>query len=63
MLWNDLLAALALLLVLEGLMPFLNPAGLRRALIQVAGLPDSVLRGVGLASMLLGLLLLWWLRG
>jgi uncharacterized protein len=63
MLWNDLLAALALLLVLEGLMPFLNPAGLRRALIQVAGLPDSVLRRVGLASMLLGLLLLWWLRG
>jgi uncharacterized protein len=63
MLWNDLLAALALLLVIEGLMPFLNPAGLRRALIQVAGLPDSVLRWVGLASMLLGLLLLWWLRG
>jgi uncharacterized protein len=63
MLWNDLLAALALLLVIEGLMPFLNPAGLRRALIQVATLPDSVLRGVGLASMLLGLLLLWWLRG
>lgn len=63
MLWNDLLAALALLLVLEGLMPFLNPAGLKRALLQVAELPDSVLRGFGLVSMVLGVLLLWWLRG
>ncbi|WP_018953105.1 DUF2065 domain-containing protein [Thioalkalivibrio sulfidiphilus] len=63
MLWNDLLAALALLLVLEGLMPFLNPAGLKRALLQVAELPDSVLRGFGLVSMVLGALLLWWLRG
>ena len=63
MLWNDLLAAVALLLVLEGLMPFLNPAGLKRALIQVAALPDSVLRGVGFASMVIGALLLWWLRG
>jgi uncharacterized protein len=63
MLWNDLLAAVALLLVLEGLMPFLNPAGFKRALIQVAALPDRVLRAMGLAGMILGALLLWWLRG
>jgi len=63
MLWNDLLAALALLLVLEGLMPFLNPAGLKRTLIQVAALPDRVLRTIGLVCMVLGALLLWWLRG
>jgi uncharacterized protein YjeT (DUF2065 family) len=63
MLWNDLLAALALLLVLEGLMPFLNPAGLKRTLIQVAALPDNVLRAIGLVCMVLGALLLWWLRG
>lgn len=63
MLWNDLLAAVALLLVLEGLMPFLNPAGLKRTLLQVAQLPDRVLRTVGLVSMILGALLLWWLRG
>ena len=63
MLWNDLLAALALLLVLEGLMPFLNPTGLKRTLIQVAALPDQVLRTIGLVCMGLGALLLWWLRG
>jgi uncharacterized protein len=61
--WNDLLAAVALLLVLEGLMPFLNPAGFKRALIQVAQLPDGVLRGFGLVAMAVGVLLLWWLRG
>lgn len=63
MLWNDFLAAIALLLVLEGLMPFLNPAGFKRALLQIAELPDGVLRGFGLVSMALGALLLWWLRG
>ena len=31
--WTDLLAAIALLLVIEGLMPFINPGALRRALI------------------------------
>ncbi|ANB02507.1 DUF2065 domain-containing protein [Ectothiorhodospira sp. BSL-9] len=61
--WSDLLAALALLMVIEGLLPFINPAGLRRTLLQVAQLPDSVLRGVGLASLILGALLLWWVRG
>ncbi len=30
--WSDLLAAFALYLVLEGLMPFLNPGGMKRAL-------------------------------
>ncbi|AHK78441.1 hypothetical protein M911_03745 [Ectothiorhodospira haloalkaliphila] len=61
--WSDLLAALALLMVIEGLLPFINPAGLRRTLLEVAQLPDSVLRGVGLASLVLGALLLWWVRG
>ena len=63
MLWNDLFTAVALLLVLEGLMPFLNPAGFKRALIQVAALSDGVLRGFGFVSIAVGLLLLWWLRG
>ena len=63
MLWNDLFTAVALLLVLEGLMPFLNPAGFKRALIQIAALSDGVLRGFGFAAITAGLLLLWWLRG
>jgi uncharacterized protein YjeT (DUF2065 family) len=61
--WSDLAAALALYLVLEGIMPFLSPAALRRALTSFAGLSDTQLRMAGLASMLAGLLLLFLVRG
>ena len=60
--WNDLLAAVALVLVIEGVMPALNPAGLRRALEQFAKLPDHTLRVVGLSSMVVGALLLYVIR-
>ncbi|MCH8178592.1 MAG: DUF2065 family protein [Proteobacteria bacterium] len=55
--------ALALLLVLEGLMPALNPGGWRRMFEQLLQLSDHQIRTFGLASMVLGLLLLWWLQG
>ncbi len=61
--WNDLLAALALWLVLEGLLPFLNPAGLRRTFAAMLELSDRALRGIGLASIVAGLLLLQLVRG
>jgi uncharacterized protein YjeT (DUF2065 family) len=57
--WHDLAVALALLLVLEGVFPFLHPAGLRRALQAIAELRDAQLRFAGLTSMLLGLALLY----
>lgn len=60
--WRDLAAALALMLVLEGILPFLNPAGLRRLLAALGELRDAQLRIAGLTSMLLGLLLLYWVR-
>ncbi|HEY8552944.1 MAG TPA: DUF2065 domain-containing protein [Burkholderiales bacterium] len=60
--WEDLLAALALVLVLEGILPFANPGAVRRALKAIDELNDGQLRGVGLASMLLGLLLLFAVR-
>ena len=57
--WHDLAVALALLLVLEGIFPFINPAGLRRALAALSGMRDTQLRFAGLTSMLLGLVLLY----
>lgn len=60
--WRDLAAALALMLVLEGILPFLNPAGLRRLLAALGELRDAQLRIAGLTSMLLGLVLLYWVR-
>lgn len=55
---HDLAVALALMLVIEGILPFLNPAGLRRMLVALQTLSDSQLRMAGLASMLIGLILL-----
>jgi hypothetical protein len=54
-----LFVALALLLVLEGVWPFLNPGGLRRALRLMAEQDDRSLRGAGLVSMLVGVVLLY----
>ncbi|MDX1488992.1 MAG: DUF2065 domain-containing protein [Acidiferrobacterales bacterium] len=57
--WQDLGVALALLLVIEGIFPFISPAGMRRALQAISQMPDRPLRFAGLTSMLLGLALLY----
>lgn len=57
--WHDLGVAFALFLVLEGILPFLNPHGVRRMLEIITGMSDAQLRFAGLTSMLLGLLLLY----
>jgi uncharacterized protein YjeT (DUF2065 family) len=60
--WNDLLAAIALLLVIEGMVPFLNPKSLRQMLATVSQLDDRTLRIVGLISMIIGVVLLTIVR-
>ena len=60
--WGDLLSALALVLVIEGIMPFLNPGGTRRTMAAISGLDDRVLRVIGLISMIAGALLLYFIR-
>jgi uncharacterized protein YjeT (DUF2065 family) len=60
--WTDLGAAIALLLVLEGLLPFLSPDTLRRTLVQIVQLDDRTLRTIGLVSILAGLGLLALVR-
>ena len=60
--WQDLLAALALVLVLEGIMPFLNPGGLRRTLAVIDRLNDRQLRILGALSMAAGLILLFFVK-
>ena len=52
-------AAVALILVLEGLFPFLSPGGWRRTFMKLLQLRDGQLRFFGLVSILLGLLGLW----
>ena len=50
--------AFALMLVLEGLLPFLAPGVWRKVFLQVASLADGQIRFIGLTSMLVGLILL-----
>ncbi|MGC4028177.1 MAG: DUF2065 domain-containing protein [Steroidobacteraceae bacterium] len=60
--WGDLLAAVAILLVLEGLLPFLKPDSARRFYQQLANLAQRDLRVAGFASMVAGVLLLFFVR-
>jgi uncharacterized protein YjeT (DUF2065 family) len=60
--WTDLLAAFALYLVLEGILPFLNPQAMKRFMLTMANLPDQQLRVWGLVSMTGGLVLLYVVR-
>lgn len=60
--WQELGIAFCLLLVLEGILPFLSPRRWREAVVSLAQLEDRQLRLIGLGSMLLGTGLLYWLR-
>lgn len=60
--WQDLWAALALLLILEGLIPFFSPRGYKNMVQQMAAMPDSALRNVGVGLMIAGLVALYLVR-
>ncbi len=59
----ELLTALALILVIEGVLYALFPHGMKRMLTQVMGLPPSALRRAGVVSVFVGVALVWLLRG
>jgi uncharacterized protein len=59
---TDLLAALGLLLVMEGIAPFVNPQGVKRALAKLLEVRDRELRIAGLGSMLVGVVILFLVR-
>ena len=56
---NTLMTAFALMLVIEGLLPFLLPTVWRDAFRRLTEMSDGQIRFVGLSSMLAGLLLLF----
>ncbi len=60
---TDLLTALALILVLEGVVYSLFPDGMKRLMTRVLGLPASDLRAAGLIAATLGVGFVWLLRG
>lgn len=60
--FSDLLAALALCFVLEGIATFLHPRGVKRAFQKLLTVTDRELRIAGLGSMLVGLIILFLVR-
>ncbi|MEM6543486.1 MAG: DUF2065 family protein [Pseudomonadota bacterium] len=57
--WDVLPVAFALMLVIEGMLPFINPRAWKSMVATIAALDDAAVRRFGLGSMVLGLLLLY----
>ena len=51
-------SAIALVLILEGLLPFLNPGAWRRMFERALQMTDAQIRRVGLASLVIGVAVL-----
>ena len=60
--WTDLFAALAIVCIIEGVLPFLNPQGMKRLLGKLAAMEERELRLGGLFSMGVGLVILFLVR-
>jgi hypothetical protein len=60
--WDIALSACALMLIAEGLLPFVSPLSWRRVFEKAAQMSDGQIRFLGLTSMLAGLamLLVFW---
>ena len=54
---------MALVFVIEGMLPFISPTRYRRMVAEITQLSDNQIRNVGLAVMIAGLLLLFVVRG
>ncbi|HPY39608.1 MAG TPA: DUF2065 domain-containing protein [Thiolinea sp.] len=57
--WSDLVNALALLLIFEGLLPFISPSQLKKVYAQIQTYPEKTLRMFGLICVIAGILLLF----
>ena len=57
------LMALALMLIFEGVLPFIAPNLWRDTFRKITQMSDGQIRFVGLSSMIVGLLILLWVRG
>ncbi|MDA1370993.1 MAG: DUF2065 domain-containing protein [Proteobacteria bacterium] len=56
--WHDLAVAFCLMLVIEGILPFIDPRRWRRMLMMLDEIDDTTMRLIGLGSMLTGTVLL-----
>ena len=57
--WREIGIAFSLMLVIEGISPFLYPARWRQLVVTLADIDNSTLRLMGLGSMIAGIILLY----
>ena len=57
--WREIGIAFSLMLVIEGIIPFLYPARWRQLVATLADIDNSTLRLIGLGSMIAGIILLY----
>lgn len=61
--WHDIAVAFCLVLVLEGILPFVSPRSWRKAIYAAVQLDDRSLRVMGLVSMVAGVGVLYLVNG
>jgi len=60
--WTEILTAVALVLVIEGMLPFVRPGRYKQLVAQIVRLSDNQLRTFGLTAMIIGIVLLFIVR-
>jgi len=60
--WNELLVAAALMLVLEGLLPILNPKLFKKIMFDASQMNEQQLRWSGIISMIIGAIAIYVLK-
>ena len=61
--WQNIVIALALVMIAEGILPFLSPKTWRKLALNIARQDDHAMRIMGLISMVAGLVTLYWVNG
>jgi uncharacterized protein YjeT (DUF2065 family) len=60
---SDFLAAIGLVFVIEGLIFAAFPTAAKKAIASVLDTPDASLRAIGIGSAVVGLIVVWLVRG
>ena len=60
---SDFLVAIGLVFAIEGILFAAFPAMVKRAMAHVMETPDSALRAIGIGSAVVGVLVIWLVRG
>ncbi|MCP4211505.1 MAG: DUF2065 domain-containing protein [Halieaceae bacterium] len=60
--WQILPVAVALVFIIEGMLPFISPQRWRNMLVVAEQMDDRLIRKIGLASMLFGVVTLYWVH-